>query len=275
MSGPLSAEQLEFFQREGYIVAAELIDAEIVGRAEATLWELLGTDPDKPESWPRNSNFKDRLSYMTDEAIYDLYTPRFSAAMEQLTGKPLGRPEEGDVIQAIVAFPTHEPWRVHLPPHVDNAVEGWGLKCFPRSQRGNTLIYLSDTEPQGGGTAVWPGWPAKLVERIQADPERYELLIDVQREIASGEIDLGEPLELTPRAGDVLVIDPFMPHTATVNVDKCPRFMITRQVEGDQPQSAEMVERGKEFEETVALHVAEERRQGRRRALTAVPSLLE
>jgi hypothetical protein len=275
MVEPLSREQVEFFRDQGYLVAPGLIDPGIVQRAEATLWELLGAEPDNPEGWPRNSEFGDRLRYMTDEAIYDLYTPRFSAALQQLTGRPLGRPEEGEVVQAIVAFPTYEEWRVFAGPHVDNAVEAWELKTFPTSQRGNTLIYLADADPQGGGTAVWPGWHRKLVDRMQADPHHYELLYTIQHEIESGELQLGEPVVLTPRAGDLLVLDPFMPHAATVNVDKRPRFMITRQVKGDQRFPDALTKSSDEFRDAVNEHTLEYSKQGKKRAYAQAPSFLD
>jgi hypothetical protein len=273
MNLPLSPEQVEFFRREGYLVAPGLIDTDIVERAEETLWELLGAARDDPDTWPVNSDFKDRLNYMTDEAIYELYTPTLSEALEQLTGKPLPRPEEGEVIQAIVAFPTHEEWRVFGGPHVDNAVEAWKLKTFPTSQRGNTLIYLNDVEKHGGGTAVWPGWHAKLVERMRADPAHYELLYTIQSEIESGEVPLGDPVELTPRAGDLLLLDPFMPHAATVNVDKRPRFMITRQVRGDQELAGEWAKKSDEFRRSVAEHNTRQHGQGRKRAYQGNPLL--
>jgi hypothetical protein len=233
------------------------------------MWELVGAERDRPETWPDGAKTEDlnQLYQTTDSDIHDLYTDTFSAALEQITGKPLSRPEEGELIQAIVMFPAHQPFKV-TGAHVDNAVEAWGLKTFPTSNRATTLVYLNDVEPEGGGTAIWPGWPAKLVERMRADPERYDLLYAIQAEISSGEIDLGEPMVATPRAGEVLIIDTFMPHSSTINVDKRPRFAIQRQVRGDQPiQFPEHLEAAsQEFRKEVLEYIAEQRKLGRRRA---------
>src|SRR5262245_49304235 len=142
MSEPLSAEQVEFFRREGYIVAPSLIDQDLVTNAEAAMWEWLGAAQDQPDTWPEHeSDFKERLKYLNDDVFFDVYTPTFMNALEQLTGRTPKPPGGEDVLQAIVAFPTHEPWRWH-GVHVDNAVEAWGLKTFPTSQSGNTLVYL-------------------------------------------------------------------------------------------------------------------------------------
>jgi hypothetical protein len=257
MDTPLSVKQVEFFRREGYLVAPGLIDQDLVSDAEAALWEHLGADPDQPETWP-----KDRLWLVSDDVFLALYTPALCAAYEQLTGYAFVKPS--DMQFAHIAFPSDEPWSVDRV-HVDNAVESWNLKTFPPTQRGTTLIYLNDVEPHGGGTAVWPRWHKTLVELMQDDPERYELLYSVQAELMSGVIDLGDPIELTPDAGDV-ILDTFLPHSGTHNVSRRPRFAMQHAVLGDQAWPPEMNERQQVRKAKLEEYFAEQRKLGRKRA---------
>ena len=95
------------------------------------------------------------------------------------------------------------------------------------------MIYLHDVEPHGGGTVFWPR-SHRLVESIaRSDPERFRFLCDVRDEIFIGPMidekvryDIGEPVEVAPRAGDVLFMHPLLLHAKPMNVGTRPRFAL-------------------------------------------------
>ena len=71
-----------------------------------------------------------------------------------------------------------------------------------------TLIYLSDVEPQGRGTMVWPGSNRKFRNVAQEQPGQYSHMDDLRPLVA----DLAQetPIETTPQRGDVVFIDYLM-----------------------------------------------------------------
>ncbi|MCP3980963.1 MAG: hypothetical protein GY716_16835 [bacterium] len=112
-------------------------------------------------------------------------------------------------------------WRT---PHVDHANEAARHRTFPRPFRVATIVYLGDVNAQGGGTAVWPGSHRRMDALARSDRTKYRYMWALNEDVQT--LDLGAPVELTPRCGDVLLYQCFCVHAATVNLSERPRLAV-------------------------------------------------
>jgi len=114
-------------------------------------------------------------------------------------------------------------WR--LPrPHIDHAIKEHGHKTFPRAFRIAAMTFLSDVPPHGGGTVVWPGSHAVLERLARSDPRRFETMWALNQELAN--TALADPVELTPRRGDVLFYSYLCAHAGSQNTSARPRLAL-------------------------------------------------
>jgi len=122
---------------------------------------------------------------------------------------------------AINVFPSQGEWR-WPGPHIDHAIKEHGHRTFPRAFRIAAMTFLGDVAPHGGGTVVWPGSHRKLETLARSEPERYETMWALNQDL--GRADLGDPVELTPRRGDVLFYHYLCAHAGSKNTGERPRL---------------------------------------------------
>src|ERR1041385_5016852 len=206
----LTEAQERAYAEQGYLLVSGLVPAEIAEAAEAAMWRSLEADPQDRATWPNSMKHQ----------VYDppelaaCYTPEILAAAALLAGddpatfKP---PARG---YAINIFPQEGEWR-WPKPHIDHAIKEAGHKTFPRAFRIASMLFLNDVPPHGAGTVVWPGSHRKLRDLAQSDPERYEMMWVLNQEL--GQMDLGAPVELTPRRGDILFYHYLCAHAGSMN----------------------------------------------------------
>lgn len=84
-----------------------------------------------------------------------------------------------------------------------------------------TVSYLRDVEPCGGGLLIWPGSHRAIYPRMASKLEYVEAN-DYRRTFE--EWTLKEPLELSGRAGDVIIIHHRLLHAPSVNRTNSVRF---------------------------------------------------
>ncbi len=216
----LTTEQKQAYDQAGYLLVTGLIPPEIAAAAEAAMWALLGAAPDDPASWadlPRGHG-----SFDSPELLA-CYTPAFLAAAARLGSDapaPFRAPRSAYTINI---YPRGGEW-AWPAPHIDHALKEHGHKTFPRAFRVAAMTFLNDVAPRGGGTVVWPGSHRRLEELARGDPERYELMWSLNQGLP--EIDLGPPVELTPRRGDVLFYHSLCAHAGSMNTSQRPRFAL-------------------------------------------------
>lgn len=214
----LTKEQRQSYESAGYLLASGLVPFEIGAAAEAAMWRLLGVSPTDPDSWAALR--RGHGSFDSPELVA-CYTPAFLAAAAQLAGEDLATMHPPRSAYAINVFPRPGPWT--LPsPHIDHAIKEHGHRTFPRAFRIAAMTFLNDVPPHGGGTVVWPGSHRRLEALARSDPERFELMWSLNQSLK--ETDLGEPVELTPRRGDVLFYHYLCAHAGSMNVSDRPRF---------------------------------------------------
>jgi len=218
MQSPLSTAQVQQYREEGYLLVSGLIPKEIAVKAEAAMWDAIGVSPDDPESWKAVSR---RHTNFPKAELTACYTLEFLAAAAQLAEddpsifKP---PRSG---YAINVFPTSGEWK-WPGPHIDHAIKEHGHKTFPRAFRIATMTFLHDVTQHGGGTVVWPGSHKKLRALGESDPVKYEYMWVLNSDMRK--VDIGQPVELTPKQGDVLFYQYLCCHAGSMNLSRRPRF---------------------------------------------------
>jgi hypothetical protein len=205
----LTEEQTRRYAEQSYLLVPGLIPVEVAALAETAMWRLMGLDRDDPASWAKASSA--------------CYTPAFLAAAAQLSGDPPNSIQAPEKAYAINVFPKPAEWRWPRP-HIDHAIKDAGHKTFPRAFRIAAMTYLSDVPPHGAGTVVWPGSHAMLERLARSDPDRFDTMWALNQELAN--VPLPEPVELTPRRGDVLFYSYLCAHAGSQNTSDRPRLAL-------------------------------------------------
>ena len=226
----LTDEQLERYNIDGYLVVSGLIPEDVSEHAEAAMWRSMGMDPDDPETWKREPEIADQfqperglsvLNGIQDPDIMACVTPEYLKATAELIGEESVHPPEAAHMQNKV--PVDGNWA--LPKaHIDGLPKEHMHQTFPGPYRIASLVFLNDIAHKGGGTAVFPGSHRKVLELARSDREKYKYIIPLNRDIST--LNLGDPVELTPKRGDVLFFTYCFGHNGTANVGDRPRWMM-------------------------------------------------
>lgn len=214
----LTPEARNFYAEQGYLLLSGLIPPEVAAAADAALWRLLGIAPGAPEGWAAVA--KGHHVFDSPELLA-CYTPAFLAAAAALADEDPATIRPPTRAYCINTFPRSDPWE-WPQPHIDHAIKEHGHRTFPRAFRIATMTFLHDVPPHGGGTVVWPGSHRRIEALARSDPERYEYMWPLNQDLDRA--GLGDPLELTPRAGDVLFYHYLCAHAGSMNTGDRPRF---------------------------------------------------
>lgn len=215
----LSPEQKQQYEAQGYLLASGLIAPEIAEAGAAALWQSLGAQPDDPTTW---ANVAWNTSHNAP-AILACFTPQMQQAASELAEEDLIHFPAPKRILALNVFPQEGPWSPH-PPHIDHAIPRDGYRVFPRPLRVASITYLNDVPPQGAGTVVWPGSHKKIEALARSNPDHYELMATLNGDLA--QLDLGEPIEIQGRRGDVLFYHYLCAHSGSRNATDQPRLAL-------------------------------------------------
>lgn len=217
----LTEEQKKHYDEQGFVLVSGLIPVPVAREAADAMWRRLEADPGDPDSWARVSSAHQSFD---DPALLACYTPDLLSAVEQICGDDLSSISVPNRAYAINIFPqTGGAWD-WPSPHIDHAVREHAHRVFPRAFRVAAMAFLTDVPPHGAGTVVWPGSHKKLAARAKSDPARYEMMWALNQELSR--MDLGEPVETTPRCGDVLLYQSLCAHAGSRNVSARPRLAL-------------------------------------------------
>jgi ectoine hydroxylase-related dioxygenase (phytanoyl-CoA dioxygenase family) len=206
----LGAEQIQNYINEGFLLLPDAIDTETVERARQILARKVVNASENPYH-----------TFVRDSAVSACFNRKVCDAAARLANVRSFRPPR--TVYTVTVFPTAKEWEFPAP-HIDHAKEEDAHKTFPPPFRIGCLIYLSDVQPHGGATIVWPGSHRRLEELAKSNIERYKYLASVHRDIAT--VDLGSPKEITARAGDALFYQYLCAHSGSGNSGTTPRFAL-------------------------------------------------
>ena len=227
----LTDDQRAQYEKDGYLLASGLIPEDVSERAEAAMWNLMGMDPDDPSTWSQRPEGVDEFkpegglsvfNGVQDPDIMACATPAFLKANAELLGEeePMHAPE---AVHTQNKVPLDGEWTMRNA-HIDGIPKQHMHRTWPGPYRIASLLFLNDVEQRGGGTAIWPGSHRKIWALAESDREKYEHLFYLNKDIRT--LDLGDPIELTPKRGDVLFFTYMFGHNGTSNVGSRPRWMM-------------------------------------------------
>jgi hypothetical protein len=210
----LTLEQRAHFETRGYLLVSGLIPEPAVEDAATALGEQARETPG--------------TSFFRTTAANVCYTSDLCALAAALGEPDPERDRERPFYPvsgalAIITYPSPGEWTMPSP-HIDHAIKKDDFRVFPPPYRLASLLYLSDVAPRGGGTVVWPGSHRQIERLARSEPERYALMATLNENLTA--VDLGEPLELTPKAGDILFYHYLLAHAGSKNTTDQPRVAL-------------------------------------------------
>jgi hypothetical protein len=206
----LSADDLAFWQENGYVVLRNAVSKEDCREAELAIWEFLGMDPQKPDTW-YNDKHTFWVSLFQHPALNkNRAAPRIRKAFEQLWGtddlwttvdrSSLNRPEQNGIN---ISGPSRLHWDVSLAWPIPFSVHG--------------LLYLSDTSAEQGAFRCVPGFHRRIDHWLgELAPEQNPREQDLE--------NLG-PVPVPGSAGDFVLWHHALPHGSGRNLAHYPRVV--------------------------------------------------
>jgi hypothetical protein len=206
----LSAADLEFWRKNGYVVLRNAVSAEDCREAELAIWDFLGMDPQKPESWYNGQHMFWVPLFQHPALNKNRAASRIRKAFEQLWGtddlwatvdrSSLNRPEHGSID---ISGPSRLHWDVSLARPIPFGVQG--------------LLYLSDTSAEQGAFRCVPGFHSRIGQWLEElAPEQNPREQDLE--------NLG-PIPITGSAGDFVLWHHALPHGSGRNLAHYPRVV--------------------------------------------------
>jgi hypothetical protein len=152
-------------------------------------------------------------------------TDDYLGAMAQLLGVPPSEMHPPQAVHTQNVLPRPGGDRPTVTPHVDGIPKEHNHSVFPGPFNITSLVFLSDVQGEtGGGTRVWPGSAERIRALAESDNAKYEKLWRLTQDIP--ELDLGEPVQLVPKSGDVLFWSHLLGHNGTPNTGTHPRMCL-------------------------------------------------
>ncbi|MFG3255614.1 phytanoyl-CoA dioxygenase family protein [Streptomyces sp. NPDC048172] len=223
----LSEEDLAFWQTYGYIVVREAIPAEAARKLLDFTWEFQGLDPERPETWYPEREFRDDLDrdlyiYGFVEAyhhqllwdsrqaqrVYDAFVDVWDCEELWVTLDRLNlNPPNVENRDRALIDPTDEGFDINLHWDVDST-----LGVLPQRVQG--IIALNDTREDHGGFQCCP----ELFRRF----DRWKLDQPDDRDPIRPNADRTEFPVVRPelRAGDLLIWNGMLAHGVAPNTSE-------------------------------------------------------
>lgn len=233
----LTDEDVNSFLNHGYMVLEDCLDLTIADRWIDEAYERLGYDPNDTSTWEKDIVWMDHKNQLP---VWEVAPKAWAAICDVVGGEErienrVKSIESGHftTINSFIwsdAFIVNfrrgadEPWQ---PPSAN--VSGWHkdgsyFKHFldSREQALLPIVLWSDMMHQGGGTFIAPDSVRQVAKFLMAHPEGVK-----PGQIPTAELihQCTEFKEVTGKAGDFVIVHPFMLHASSQNTLKQPRFM--------------------------------------------------
>jgi len=208
----LSEQDLEFWNRNGYVVVKNAISKEDCEATQKAIWEYLKMNPDEKESWyKRHEEQKGLMLNFSDHETLNRnrFSPRVKKAYEQLYGttniyktidKVSFNPPETDHF-TFLGSPLH--WDMSLKKPLTYALQG--------------LFYLTECRENDGAFHCVPGFHNLIdewLDKLEAHENPREKVLKTLH-----------PKPITGDAGDFIIWHNALPHCATPNRGENPRMV--------------------------------------------------
>ena len=208
---PLSSEDLEFWEENGYVVVHDAVPQEQCDAAAQAIYGFIGMDPDRPDTWyggPQGHSIWVPL-YHHAAVWANRESPRIRRAFAQIWGR-----EDlwVNVDQCGMNPPERPGWQFPGPRlHFDMSL------ALPTYFGVQGILYLTDTEAGQGAFTCVPGFHRRVESWLQslpagADPREEDL-------------EQFGPVPIAGRAGDLIIWHQALPHGSSPNRGTLPRVV--------------------------------------------------
>ncbi len=206
----LGADDLAFWDENGYVVLREAVSREAARAAERAVWEFTGARPEDPDTWYGNADGHTIMVPLIHHPAFDANrrSPRIRAAYAQLLGTD-------DLVVTVDRGGFNPPERPNWPfpgprLHWDTSL----AQPIPLSIQG--ILYLADTPAYQGAFCCVPGFRRQIESWLRGLPPgtnpRHEILNSPAVGIAGS-------------AGDMVLWADSLPHGASPNRGSYPRIV--------------------------------------------------
>lgn len=208
----LSEDDLDFWDKNGYIVVKNAISKEDCEQTQNAILDYLEASLDNPVSWYKNHEAKEglmvlftkhptleknRASLKIQKAYQQLYeTDKIYRVIDKVSFNP---PENNSY--KFMGSLLH--WDVSLQLPIPFKLQG--------------LLYLTDVKANSGAFHCVPGFHHQIENWIENLPQNAN-----PREIAVQEL---KPIPVLGNAGDFVIWHQALPHCATLNTSDLPRMV--------------------------------------------------
>lgn len=230
VSPVIEPSEIERFLDDGYTLVKDAFDPDAAAAIRAMVYKRLGMDPsDQP-----SEGFKHIAETFRGEEVERVYSPRVVAAFDELAGAGRWQHPHG-LGWWPVLFPgfTPGPW---APPtrgwHVDGSFFHHHLNS--REQGLLAIFLFTDTGPDDGGTVFDIGSHKIAAHVLAAEPEGLSPGGLCKRVNDYGQRNVSR---VVGKAGDIVVLHPFMNHTTGVNIGSHTRIMCNVCVSLNEPMN--------------------------------------
>lgn len=233
----LTEAQVQSFLDKGYLVVKDCLDTNIANRWIDEAYERLGYDKHNPSTWQKDIIWMDHKNQLP---VRELAPRAWAAILEVVGGEDRLEPQVMQIdskhfstINSFIwsdAFIVNfhkgadQPWQPPSPQVGGWHKDGSYFRHFldSREQALLTIVLWSDMLHQGGGTFVAPD-SVRLMARYLAEHPEGVNPRDFKFQEMIGQCTQFE--EITGKAGDFIILHPFMLHASSQNVIGKPRFM--------------------------------------------------
>jgi hypothetical protein len=234
----LTDEQVQHFLDKGYLVVPDCVDLNLAQRWINGAFDRLGYRQDDPSTWEKEIIW---LDHKERALVKDVAPKAWAALLDVVGGEDRLEPQELKLPVSghftsinsfewsdsfIVNFKrgAGEPWQPPSP-----AVKGWHkdgsyFRHFvdSREQALLTIVLWSDMRHQGGGTFIACDSVRVVAKLLHEHPEGIPANgFDYPSILAQ----CHDFVELTGKAGDFVILHPYMVHASSQNVLGIPRWM--------------------------------------------------
>ena len=255
--GAVSDTERAHFDERGYLRVPGAFSAGAAAAMRDLVWDALELDGimrDDPKTW-RNETPSHLQSLKGADAFKEIGTDRTLGAIDEVIGAGRWKPP-ADWGAYFLLFPTPRPWIVPWKAwHLDHA---YTSRIFPVDGL-KVHSMFGDVAPRAGGMAIVAGShhlvarhfadhpPREGVKAAQlrkqlmhsndylrelgTDPGESDREARIARFVDAVEVVNGvsvQVVELTARAGDVILMHPLLLHTRPTNAGTQPRFLLNK-----------------------------------------------
>ncbi len=233
----LTDAQVQSFLDNGYLVMKDALDIGIANRWIDEAYERLGYSKQDPSTWQKDIIWMDHQNQMP---VRELAPKAWQAVLDVVGGAERLETQvmgiESKHFSSIDSFiwsdafivnfkrGADQPWQPPSPNVTGWHKDGSYFRHFldSREQSLLTVVLWSDMLHQGGGTFIAPDSVRVIARYLYEHPEginpgdfKFQELIGQCKNF----------VELTGKAGDFVILHPFMLHASSQNVIGIPRFM--------------------------------------------------